>query len=83
MWDVAESIEQKLAEGEMQEAWRLLKGWYRSAEDRLPKPCHEAMVKQTKERETLYVKVSPPGDPQSQSMSNPLPSKTTCLRNRK
>ena len=59
--DVAETIELKLAEGEMQEAWRLLKGWYRSAEDRPPKPCHDAMTKQTKDRETLYAKVSPPG----------------------
>ena len=58
---MAKSIEQKLAEGETQEAWRLLKGWYRSAEDRPSKPCHDAMTKQTKDRETLYAKVSPPG----------------------
>ena len=42
---------------------RILKGWYRSAEDRQPKPCHESMVKQIKERKQLYAKVPPPGDP--------------------
>ena len=40
-----------------------MKGWYRVTEDRAPKPCHESMEKQTKEREELYAKVPPPGDP--------------------
>ena len=42
--DVAKEIEAKLAAGEMQEAWKLLKGWYHAAEDRPPKPCHASMT---------------------------------------
>ena len=61
--DAAETIEQKLAEGGVQEAWRHLKGWYRLAEDRPPTPCYDAMTIQTKERAELYAKVPPPGDP--------------------
>ena len=40
-----------------------LKGWYTAASDKLPNPCHISMDKQTAEREELYWKVSPPGDP--------------------
>ena len=60
---MGEQIETKLAVGEMQEAWRLLKGWYRVAEDRAPKPCYKAMAKQTSKRAELYARVQPPGEP--------------------
>ena len=60
--DVAGEIEAKLAAGEMQEAWKLLKGWYRAAEDRPPKPCHASMARQTAERVALYQRVPPPGE---------------------
>ena len=52
-----------LAAGDPKEAWRCIQGWYRAVEDRAPKPCYESMSKQTAEREELYRKVSPPGDP--------------------
>ena len=48
---------EKLAGGEMQEAWRMLKGWYRNAEDRAPKPCYDTIANQTAKRAELYAKV--------------------------
>ena len=59
---MGQRIETLFAKGDLEEAWRLLKGWYRAAEDRAPKPCYESMEKQTKERVELYGKVIPPGD---------------------
>ena len=61
--NIATDISHHLHEGDVVEALRCVKGWYRVAEDRAPKPCHESMEKQTKEREELYAKVPPPGDP--------------------
>jgi hypothetical protein len=57
----ASYVEGCLAAGEYIEAWRHLKGWYRSAEDRAPKPCPETLAKQTDERIQLYTAVPPPG----------------------
>ena len=61
--DTAEAMELRLREWEPKEAWRLLKGWYRTVEDRAPKPCYQSMERQTRERVELYTKVQPPGDP--------------------
>ncbi len=47
--------------GEYIEAWRHLKGWYRSVDDRAPKPCPETLAKQTDKRIQLYTAVAPPG----------------------
>ncbi len=55
------NVEGCLAAGEYIEAWRCLKGWYCSAEDRAPKPCSEMMAAQTEERIQLYIAVPPPG----------------------
>ena len=49
--------------GDLKEAWRCLKGWYSTATNKAPKPCYSSMKKQTEEREELYRKVAPPGDP--------------------
>jgi hypothetical protein len=57
----ASNVEGCLAAGEYIEAWRYLKGWYRLAEDRAPKPCLETLAKQTEERIQLYTAVPPPG----------------------
>ncbi len=43
------------------EAWRNLKGWYQSAEDRAPKACPETLASQMAERVELYTAVCPPG----------------------
>ncbi len=58
----ASNIEGYLAAGEFVEAWRHLKGWYRSAEDRPPKPCRETLAKQTQERIDLYAARIPHGE---------------------
>jgi hypothetical protein len=58
----ASNIEGYLAAGEFVEAWRHLKGWYRSAEDRPPKPCRETLAKQTQERIDLYAARTPHGE---------------------
>ena len=52
-----------LAGGEAKEAWRTVRGWYRQAEGRAPKPCHHTMARQTREREELYARRDPPGNP--------------------
>ena len=56
----ASNVEGCLAAGEYIEAWRYLKGWYCSAEDRAPKPCPETLAKQTDERIQLYNAPPPP-----------------------
>ena len=58
---MGQQIEALLAEGDLEEAWRSLKGWYHAVEDRAPKPCYESMEKQTKERLELYRKLPPGG----------------------
>ncbi len=57
----ASNVKGCLAAGEYIEAWRYLKGWYHSAEDRAPKPCPETLAKQTEEGIQLYTAVPPPG----------------------
>ncbi len=47
----------------MKEAWRTLKGWYRSAEDRPPPACHDTMVRQMAKRVELYARAPPLGPP--------------------
>ena len=54
--DVGDDMMEKLAGGEMQEAWRMLKGWYRTTADRAPKPCYDTMAKQTTERVELSIR---------------------------
>jgi hypothetical protein len=57
----ASNVKGCLAAGEYIEAWHHLKRWYRSAEDRAPKPCPETLAKQTDERIQLYTADPPPG----------------------
>jgi hypothetical protein len=57
----ASNVEGCLAAGEYIEAWRHLKGWYRSAEERAPTPCPETLAKQTQERIDLYAAHQTPG----------------------
>ena len=56
----ASNVEGCLAAGDYIEVWRYLKGWYRSAEERAPKPCPETLAAQTEERIQLYTAVPPP-----------------------
>ena len=41
-----------MAGGDLDEAWWMLKGWYRVAKDQAPKPCFKSMAVQTAERPT-------------------------------
>ncbi len=63
-----------LAAGEFIEAWSHLKGWYRSAEDRAPKPCPKTMAKQTWEKVELYAARPLPGVASAHT-SRPRPRK--------
>jgi hypothetical protein len=56
-------IESELAGGNVQEAFRHLKGWYRAASDTQAKPCRQTMERQTLERVDLYARRDLPGDP--------------------
>jgi hypothetical protein len=59
--NTALTIKGCLAAGDFVEAWRNLKGWYRSVEDRAPKACPETLALQTAERVELYTAVPPRG----------------------
>ena len=60
--EAAASIELLLNSGDLKEAWRILQGWYRTAEERAPKPCFQSMAVQTQERVDLYRAVPSPGE---------------------
>ena len=49
--NVAIDIEAQLELGDLKKALLCLKGWYTTASDKLPKPYHTSMDKQTVERE--------------------------------
>jgi hypothetical protein len=49
-------IKLELAGGNVQEAFRHLKGWYRAASDTEAKPCNQTMERQTSERVDLYTR---------------------------
>ncbi len=59
--NTASMIKGCLAVGDFVEAWRNLKGWYHSVEDRAPKACPETFASQTAERVELYTTVPPQG----------------------
>jgi hypothetical protein len=58
--NTASRIEGCLAVEDFVEAWRNLKGWYCSVEDRAPKACPETLALQTAERVELCTQRSPP-----------------------
>ena len=51
---VGESIVSEFSQGNVQEAFRHLKGWYRAASETHAKPCHQTMEHQTDEQVELY-----------------------------
>ena len=51
---VGESIVSELSQGNVQEAFRHLKGWYRATSETQAKPCHQMMERQTDEQVELY-----------------------------
>ena len=60
---VGESIVAELAEGNVHEAFRHLKGWYREASETQARPCLQTMERQTAERVELYRQRDSPGLP--------------------
>jgi hypothetical protein len=66
---VGAAIEAELAGGNVQEAFRHLKGWYRAATEMQAKPCYHTMECQTLERVDLYAR--------RESAGNPLPINVT------
>ncbi len=75
---VGNSIEAKLAGGNIQEAFHHLKGWYRAASETTIRPFPQTMVKQTAERIELYMRRDPPGEPLPINI-NPIPAKDEML----
>jgi hypothetical protein len=51
---VGDSIVVDLAKGDVKEAFRHLKGWYRKATETQARPCQQTMERQTNEQEELY-----------------------------
>ena len=60
---VGQSIEAKFKEGDVHEAFRLLKGWYRAATKVKARPCYQMMNRQMEERIALYTRRTSPGEP--------------------
>jgi hypothetical protein len=56
-------IESELMGGNVEEAFRHLKGWYRATLETQAKPCFHTMERQTSERVDLYARRLSPGDP--------------------
>ena len=59
------------AKGKEKEVWAVVKGWYRQVSEKPAKPCCQTMARQTKEREDLYARQEPPGDPIPCNASRP------------
>ena len=53
--EVGKQIVAELAKGDVQEAFRNLKGWYRKAGEMQARPCRQTMEGQTDKRVALYV----------------------------
>jgi hypothetical protein len=51
---VGDSIVAELAKGDVKEAFRHLKGWYRKATETQARPCQQTMERKTDKREELY-----------------------------
>ena len=60
---VGKSIVAELAEGNVHEAFRHLKGWYREASETQVRPCFQTMERQMVERVELYRQRDSPGLP--------------------
>jgi hypothetical protein len=60
---VGATVEDKLAGGNVQEAFRHLKRWYRAAMEMQAKPCYHSMERQTLEQVDLYARRESPSDP--------------------
>jgi hypothetical protein len=69
---VGDAIEVELAKGDVQEAFRLLKGWYRVALETVACPCPQMMAQQMEDRVELYWQRDSPGDPLPINLQGPV-----------
>ena len=60
---VGQSIEAELRGGDVQEAFRLIKGWYRAATEVEARPCYQTMARKNEEWFALYARRTPLGEP--------------------
>jgi hypothetical protein len=63
MATIGSMVEAELAGGNVQEAFRHLKGWYRAASETQVKPCYYTLERHTLERVDLYAWRESPGNP--------------------
>jgi hypothetical protein len=56
-------IKEELAKGDVQKAFRLLKGWYRAVSETVVHPCPQTMERQMEEPVELYRQWDSPGEP--------------------
>jgi hypothetical protein len=61
--EVGTSIEHELSGGNVQEAFRHLKGRYQAASETTTHPCPQTMDRQTTKRVALYARRDSPGEP--------------------
>ncbi len=59
---IGETCKAELQQGNVQEAFQHLSGWYRAAGKVASRPCFLTLENQTQDREELYGHVPPPGD---------------------
>jgi hypothetical protein len=76
---IGDMIEAVLAKGDMQEAFRLLMGWYWAALETMARPCPQTMARQMEEWVELYRQRDSPGEPlpinpQGPAILNKVPS---------
>jgi hypothetical protein len=60
---VGSMVKAELAGGNVQEAFRHLKGWYWATSEMQAKPCYHTLERQTLERVNLYARRESPGNP--------------------
>jgi hypothetical protein len=80
---VAANIEMHLAVRETKEAWRCLKGWYKTASKTTPTASPMSLAAQTAERVALYRKAPLQGTPSLFTLTRPtfrmpLPATRSC-----
>jgi hypothetical protein len=68
---IGEMIKADLEKGDVQEAFRLRKGWYRAASETVAHPCPQAMAQQMEEQVELYRRWDSPGEPLPINLQGP------------
>ena len=58
-----EEIMGALADGSSKRAYGILRAWHKQCDPAASKPCYNTLEAQTREREALYRRRPPPGDP--------------------